>query len=167
MTPQQEATKRYKILHKAELSEYAKSYYHENNNALLQRKLEKIECTVCRLQVARGNMLRHNRSKKHLDNMKIKEEEHSKEIIYNKRLECFEYSIQQLRDNEGVVSAMTDDLRLYKMNEISRSILVFHITRVLRSHDKNEVSLELVQRSQRLFNYVEHTDFEAIIEGRD
>lgn len=58
---------------KAYVQNYNKEYYKLNRAKTLEYMAEKIDCEVCNCQISRGKKAQHCRSKKHLQNVRIKD----------------------------------------------------------------------------------------------
>ena len=62
---------------KSKTKEYVKNYngdyYKANRAKQLAYMAEKIDCVECNIQISRGKKAMHSRSKKHLQNVRIKE----------------------------------------------------------------------------------------------
>jgi hypothetical protein len=68
-----EKVKMYSEKHKEYIEKYKKQYYQDNKQNILEKEKEKVEC-ICGCQIRRGGLLEHQRTKKHIDAMKNKEE---------------------------------------------------------------------------------------------
>jgi hypothetical protein len=68
---------------KEERAEYSKKYREANKEELAEKQKkygsEKIECSICQCLIRRDSLARHNKTKKHQDNLVKLEEEKSKE----------------------------------------------------------------------------------------
>ncbi len=53
--------------------DYYKSWYQNNKEEHLKYLAEKITCDICNCEITRGRKNGHNKSQKHLNNLKIKE----------------------------------------------------------------------------------------------
>jgi len=53
--------------------DYNKEYYKKNRAKALAYMSTKIDCTACNCQITRGKRSHHNKSKKHLTNLRIQE----------------------------------------------------------------------------------------------
>ncbi len=63
--------------------EYNKVYYQQNKDKHLEYISEKIECEICNVNISRGNMHVHKKTKKHLIKQKKIEDERDFEIKKN------------------------------------------------------------------------------------
>ena len=70
MNARKDNLKQYYENHKEQITERHKQYYTENKDKILEQRKEKITCE-CKCVVRRGDLLRHRRTKKHQDFLKI------------------------------------------------------------------------------------------------
>lgn len=64
-----EYKKAYQEANKDELNKKAIEYYEKNKAAILERLKQPVRCEVCQCEVTKSNFNRHNKSKKHKDNL--------------------------------------------------------------------------------------------------
>ena len=78
-------------------SDYYKKWYSENKDAKLAYQKEKVKCEICNVMISRGNMIDHNKSLTHLQNLDL----NKKTELYNKinRLEGeLSSTIKEIKD---------------------------------------------------------------------
>lgn len=64
-----EANKLWREENKERLSQYAKEKYLKNKEKILENIRQKINCEICNCEINKGELSRHKKSKKHLNNL--------------------------------------------------------------------------------------------------
>jgi hypothetical protein len=64
-----EYKQRYRENHREELRQKAKEHYEQYKGQKLEKQKEKVECPICKIDISRNKMLRHERTQRHKNNL--------------------------------------------------------------------------------------------------
>ena len=64
-----EYKQRYRENHREELRQKAKEHYEQYKGQKLEKQKEKVECPICKIDISRNKMSRHERTQRHKNNL--------------------------------------------------------------------------------------------------
>ena len=64
-----EYKQRYREYHREELRRKAKEHYEQYKGQKLEKQKEKVECPICKIDISRNKMQRHERTQRHKNNL--------------------------------------------------------------------------------------------------